>query len=124
MKVILTIAFLLVGGTFSLLAAVGVVRMPDLFTRLQVVTKAATLGVSCLIIAVAIHFADFGVATRAGLVVVFFFLTAPVSAHIIGRVAYYGGVPLWKGTIIDELSERTVRDRHGRGAGETGGPEE
>lgn len=109
MRDVFTIAFLVVGGTFVLLAAVGVVRMPDLFTRLQVVTKAATLGVSCLILAVAIHFADLGVATRAGLVVLFFFLTAPISAHIIGRVAYYGGIPTWEGTGLDELRESADR---------------
>jgi len=94
---------LLAGCGLLLLAAVGIVRMPDLFTRMQTATKGATLGISCILIAVALAMDDFGLAIRALLTVAFFFLTAPVAAHMIGRAAYFIGVPLWQGTIADEL---------------------
>jgi multicomponent Na+:H+ antiporter subunit G len=100
---ILTTALLLVGSGFLLLASVGVLRMPDLFNRMQTATKAATLGISCILLAVALHMEDAGLALRCILTIVFFFLTAPVAAHMIGRAAYFVGVPLWKGTITDEL---------------------
>ena len=99
-------ALLVVGAFFMLLAGLGVLRLPDLFMRLQAATKASTLGVGCMLVGVAIHFQDAGVTTRAVLVVAFFFLTAPVGAHVIARSAYAVGVPLWKGTITDELRHR------------------
>jgi multicomponent Na+:H+ antiporter subunit G len=95
--------FLVIGASFLLLAAIGIIRMPDLYSRIQAATKASTLGVGCIILALAIHFADTGVSVRALLVIAFFFLTAPVAAHVIGRAAYFVGVPLWDRTIIDEL---------------------
>jgi multicomponent Na+:H+ antiporter subunit G len=58
--------------------------------------------VGLIIVAVAVHFGDVGVATRALLVGAFFLLTAPVGAHMIGRAAYLTGTPLWKGTVVDE----------------------
>jgi multicomponent Na+:H+ antiporter subunit G len=103
---------LVVGALFMLLAGLGVLRLPDLFMRLQAATKASTLGVSCLLLGAAVHFQELGVTTRAVLVIAFFFLTAPVGAHVIARAAYAVGVPLWEGTITDELRDRK------RGAGE------
>jgi multicomponent Na+:H+ antiporter subunit G len=99
-------ALLLTGATLMLLAAVGVVRMPDLYSRMQAATKASSLGVGCMLLAVAVHFADLAITTRAFMIIVFFLLTAPVSAHMIGRVAYFLGVPTWRGTILDELRGR------------------
>jgi multicomponent Na+:H+ antiporter subunit G len=97
---------LVVGSLFMLLAGLGVLRLPDLFIRLQAATKASTLGASCLLLGAAFHFQDLAVTTRAVLVIGFFFLTAPVGAHMIARAAYAVGVPLWEGTLVDELGER------------------
>lgn len=100
---ILTSLLIVMGSGFMLLAGVGVVRMPDLFMRMQAATKAATLGAGCMLLAVIVHFGDVAVATRAFLVIAFIFLTAPVAAHMIARAAYSVGTPLWEGTITDEL---------------------
>lgn len=97
---------LVAGAFFMLLAGLGVLRLPDLFMRLQAATKASTLGVACLMLGVAVHFHDPAVTARAVLVIAFFFLTAPVGAHVIARAAYAVGAPLWKGTIADELRHR------------------
>lgn len=101
----LAAGLVLVGGAFMLLAGVGIVRLPDLFTRMQAATKGATLGAGCLLLAVAVHFRSTDVAARAVLVILFVFLTAPVAAHLIARAAYAVGVPLWKGTVVDELRD-------------------
>lgn len=103
MNDVLSSTLLLVGAGFLLLASVGIVRMPDLFNRMQTATKAATLGISCILLAVALRMGDAGLALRCILTIVFFLLTAPVAAHMIGRAAYFVGVPLWSGTITDEL---------------------
>lgn len=97
--------FLMVAGAgFSLIAAIGIVRMPDLYTRMQAAAKTATLGVGCSILAMAIHFADVGVTTHAALVIIFLFLTAPVAAHMISRAGYISGVKLWEQSVTDEMS--------------------
>jgi multicomponent Na+:H+ antiporter subunit G len=100
---VVTAALLVFGAGLMLLAAVGVVRLPDLYSRMQSATKASTLGVGCTMLAVAIDSADLAIATRVLMIVAFVFLTAPISAQMIGRAGYYVGVPLWKGTSFDEL---------------------
>jgi multicomponent Na+:H+ antiporter subunit G len=102
-------ALLLIGALFSLVASVGLLRFPDLLTRMQAATKSGTLGVGCTLIAVAVHFSEVGITTRALLVVGFLFLTAPVAAHMIGRAGYFVGVSLWSGTVHDELRDRYDR---------------
>jgi multicomponent Na+:H+ antiporter subunit G len=99
MKEFITSFFLLFGSSFMLLAALGVFRLPDLLTRMQAASKAATLGVSCTLLAVALHFGELGVAARALLVVGFLFVTAPVAAHMLARSALALGIPLWPGTM-------------------------
>lgn len=93
---------MLAGAVFMFLAALGVARLPDLYIRMHAATKSGTLGVTCAILAVALHFGDFAIAVRASLIVVFIFLTAPVAAHLVGRAAYRVGVPLWKRSVVDE----------------------
>lgn len=99
----ISVALIAVGTAFSLLAAVGVLRMPDFFSRLQTSTKSSTLGVGCLVLAAALQFEGTGPMTRALLVVAFLMLTSPIAAQMLARAAYAEGVPMWEGTVIDEL---------------------
>jgi multicomponent Na+:H+ antiporter subunit G len=108
MKEWITATLFTIGGIFACLAAVGVARMPDVFSRLHATSKSATLGVGCILLGVAIHFQDLGVTTRSVLTIAFLFMTAPIAAHFISRAAYQIGVPLWEGTIIDELRDKTA----------------
>ncbi|HMO51406.1 MAG TPA: monovalent cation/H(+) antiporter subunit G [Kiritimatiellia bacterium] len=102
----ITAILLLIGSVFMLLSAVGVVRMPDLFTRMHAATKVGTVGVSSIVLAAAFYFQDMKVVAPALLIIVFFLATAPVAAHMIGRAAYEFGVALWKGTVIDEWKKQ------------------
>ena len=86
-----------------LATAIGLLRLPDIYMRMHAVTKAGTLGVGLVLLAVAVFFGELGVVTRALAAIAFVLLTAPVSAHMIGRAAYLDDVPLWQGTLIDEL---------------------
>jgi len=103
MNDVVAAVLLLIGASFLLLAGVGLLRMPDVFSRMQAATKASTLGVACIMVAVAVHFNDLGITMRALAASVFFLLTAPVTAHLVGRASYFLGVPLWEGTVLDEL---------------------
>jgi multicomponent Na+:H+ antiporter subunit G len=106
MNDIVVAALIVIGGGFMLLAGIGILRMPDVFMRMQAATKAATLGAGCMLLAVAVHFGELTVVARALLVIAFVFLTAPVAAHMIARAAYSVGTPLWEGTIADELRDQ------------------
>ncbi len=106
MLALLTAICLLAGTFFMFVAAVGLLRMPDVYMRMSSTTKASTLGASFLMLAVALHFDDPGVTGRALAIIAFLFLTTPVAAHMIGRAAYLDGVPLWPNTVRDELAGR------------------
>jgi len=108
---LLAAALLLVGTFFIVVAACGLLRMPDLFLRMACSTKAATLGVATLAAGAALHFADLGIAVRAGAGALCLLATAPVAAQMIGRAAYLRGVPLWAGTVTDQLRDRYDRTR-------------
>jgi multicomponent Na+:H+ antiporter subunit G len=96
-----TLAFL--GVAFVLLAAVGILRFPDVLTRTSASTKAAGLGVALVLAGAAFLFGTTEAAVKLTLAVALQFVTAPVSGHVIGRAAYRSGAPLWEGTHTDEL---------------------
>jgi multicomponent Na+:H+ antiporter subunit G len=98
-----SLALIFLGAFLVFVSGVGMVRMPDLFLRMAALTQSATLGAGAIFLAVAFFFADWGVSGRAIVVVIFLFLTTPVSAHAMGRAGYHSGVPLWRGTVQDDL---------------------
>lgn len=102
---------LFLGGAFSLLAGVGLVRMPDLMTRMQAATKAGTLGVGLIAVACAVHLWTIEAAVRCGLIVAFLFLTAPVGAHLLARAAHRRGTPMWDRNRLDDLASAERHDR-------------
>ena len=108
---LLTAAVWLVGAAFALLAAVGVLRMPDVFTRMQASTKASTLGLGCLLIGAALQMGDFASFVRVASIGAFVLLTTPVAGLVIARASYLAGVPLWKGTVLDERREASAGSR-------------
>lgn len=109
---LITATLLLLGGGLMLIAAIGVVRLPDLLTRMHATTKAGTLGAALTIAAVAVHFADAAVTARAVAIILFIVLTAPVAAHVIGRASYFACVSLWQGTVKDDLREHYDPESH------------
>lgn len=104
--------FLLSGAAFMLLAALGVLRLPDLPTRMHASTKAGAMGAILIMGAVVFSFLEWVAFARSAAIVLFIVLTAPIAAHAIGRAGYFVGVPLWHGTIRDDLRERYDRDTH------------
>jgi len=109
---ILSGLIVLLGSFFILISAIGLIKMPDLFTRMSATTKASTLGVGLVLLGTALFWQDIGISARAIIIVTFLFLTAPVAAHIIGRAAYFDKVPLWDKTQVDELKGRYDENTH------------
>ncbi|MEM6287508.1 MAG: monovalent cation/H(+) antiporter subunit G [Bacteroidota bacterium] len=106
MSAVVASVLVLAGASFALVAAIGIVRMPDLPMRMHAATKAGTLGAGLILVAVAVVFDDPGVTVRALATVAFLFLTAPISAHVVGRAAVTcRSLRLWKGTRLNELAD-------------------
>ena len=104
--------FIIIGSLFVLLSSIGLVKMPDLYTRMSVTTKASTLGVGLVLIGTALYFGTIGIASRAFIIIVFLLITAPIAAHMIARAAYFDGVPLWKKTWKDDLKGKYDETTH------------
>ena len=96
-------ALLLGGSMLAVLAGVGLQRFPDVFARIHAATKATTLGLVLILAGAALSVGDGGDAAKLGLVAVLQFMTAPVSAHMVGRASYRAGTEMSDHTAIDEL---------------------
>lgn len=99
------------GAVLCLTAAVGVVRMPDLLTRMQAATKASSLGVALILLGAAVEIGTAGAWVRVLAIVAFLMLTVPIGAHLIARAAYHQGTPMYPGTEPDELRGQYAGDR-------------
>ena len=98
----ITALLLLLGAVLCLLAAVGLLRFPDTFLRMQASAKASTLGLACLLAGTALQFPEVSMIIRLGSIAAFIMLTAPLSAHVDGRVSLHRGTPHWEGTVLNE----------------------
>lgn len=94
---------LLIGSAFTLVASIGLLRLPDLYTRMHAASKAGTMGSCLVLIALAVQATDAGTMSRALAGVVFFLLTAPVSSHLLAKAAYTVGYRLHSSSVIDEM---------------------
>ena len=103
---ILSLCLAAIGALLVLVAGIGILRLPDLLTRMHASSKAGTLGAVCILLSVALHFADFVVTVKTVLIVLFLFLTAPVAAHMIGRAGYRSGARLSDETAFDDYGTR------------------
>ena len=102
-----TVGFILVtiGVLFDLFGCIGLVRLPDIYNRLQAATKCVTLG-TCMILIGVLFITGIGSAgIRALLCAVFILLTSPVAAHALSRAAHRSGIRLWEGSVVDRYAE-------------------
>ncbi len=95
-------ALMLFGALLMLLSAVGLLRMPDMYTRLSAASKATSLGATFLLAGFAVVQPDLSVIGRAVATLVFVLVTVPVAAHAIARAGYRDGTRLWKHSTVDE----------------------
>jgi multicomponent Na+:H+ antiporter subunit G len=88
-------ALIVVGVFFTVVSAVGVLRLPDLYTRAHSASKSETLGVGLCLIAVAMVFGPGVPAVKTVFLLVFMFITSPTAAHAIARAAADQGIEPW-----------------------------
>lgn len=89
-------AFLVLGAFLILVASIGVLRLPDIFMRLHAATKAVSLGIVLLLMAVAFEYPHWTVIVKAFVIVVFVYLTLPVSASMLGKSSLDSNLKRWE----------------------------
>ena len=100
---VLSSVLMLTGVLLAVIAAVGLVRFPDVFSRMHAATKPATLGVLLVTTGAALRMREAGDAVELLLVAAFTFLTGPVAAHMTGRAAYRSGTGALDELVVDDL---------------------
>jgi len=106
MNDIIALIFIVVGIAFDLFGSIGLVRMPDVYNRLQASTKCVTLGTCGILFGVFVKFGFSAAGVKALLCILFLLLTAPVSAHALARGAHKSGVKLWEKSVCDKYSDK------------------
>jgi multicomponent Na+:H+ antiporter subunit G len=102
---------LVVASLFALTAAIGIVRLPDIYSRMHAASKAGTLGSCVVLLALAIHSAELATVLRALAGIMFFLFTAPLSAHLLAKAAHVAGHDLWSGSVRDDYRRARNEDR-------------
>jgi len=95
----------LVGSGFGFLGALGLVRFPDLYTRIHASSKAGVVGAGFVLIGLALVSFDFSIVLRSIVAILFLILTAPISAHLLARATYLLGVRPADITRSNELTD-------------------
>ncbi len=102
---ILSILFIYTGIIFIVIAAIGMIRMPDVYTRMSAATKAVTFGTGFILFGVLIHFNDTIVFLKIAAIFIFLLFSLSVAAHVIGLAAYNDQTKMTKLTFLDELKK-------------------
>ena len=98
-----------IGALFVLFGTIGLVRLPDLYNRLQAATKCTTLGTCSILLGVIVSREISAVSMKALLCIIFILLTSPTAAHALARAAHISGVKLWNKSVCDKYAEDNDR---------------
>ena len=105
MQQIIGYIFIILGLGFDVFGCIGLLRLPDVYNRLQATTKCVTLG-TCSILLGTFVLKGFGATgVKAILVAIFLFLTSPVAAHALARGGHKSGVKLWSKSVVDKYEQ-------------------
>lgn len=111
---LLAVFLILIGTIFTFLSAIGLIRLPDVYTRSHAASKSTTMGVLFTLVGTFVFFIVEGYfSIRLFLGIFFVFLTAPVASHVIVRSAYRSKVALTKESIQDDLREMLEKEKNG-----------
>ena len=94
-----------VGLTFDFFGCLGLVRLPDVYNRLQAATKSVTLGTCSILLGTFLVVGATAAGWKALLCIMFILLTSPVAAHALARGAHRGGFKLWEKSVVDKYKE-------------------
>ena len=98
---------IIIGILFDIFGCIGLVRLPDVYNRLQASTKCVTLGTVLLLVGVALASDSGATSAKAIICAVFILVTSPTAAHAIAKGAYASGVKLWENSVVDKYAKKT-----------------
>jgi len=105
MSEIIGYVFILIGLLFDIFGCIGLIRLPDVYNRLQATTKCVTLGTCSILLGTIILKGLSATAIKAFLCILFLILTSPAAAHALARGAHASGVKLWQKSICDKYED-------------------
>ncbi|WP_377279637.1 monovalent cation/H(+) antiporter subunit G [Planococcus dechangensis] len=110
---ILIIVLISIGVLFSAVTALGLIRLPDVYTRTHAASKSSTLGVLSVLLGTFIHFwFNEGIFnTQMVIAIAFLFITQPVAGHLIGRASYMTGIKVAEETVRDDMGPALEKRR-------------
>lgn len=103
---------ILIGSGFILISSIGMLRLPDFYTRNSASTKAVVLGVLLILLGVGIHYNDSMVFVEIFAILFFIFLISPLAAHIVSRAAVITKVDFWDRTELEELDKYEIEEEN------------
>jgi len=110
---------MVVGLLFDLMGTIGLVRLPDVYNRLQAATKCVTLGTCLILVGLLVRNGFDALGVKALLCALFVLLTSPVGAHAIARGAHISGVLLWEKSVCDAYLADRTKERSGEADAQT-----
>ncbi len=93
------------GMLFNIFGCIGLIRLPDVYNRLQAATKCVTLGTCLVLIGVMVLSESPLCAWKAAICIVFIVITSPTAAHALARGAHHYGVELWDKSVCDKYAQ-------------------
>jgi multicomponent Na+:H+ antiporter subunit G len=114
-NVIVGYILITVGAIFDFFGCMGLVRLPDVYNRLQAATKCVTLGTIFILAGTALVTATPSISIKAILCAIFILITSPTGAHALARGSYLSGVKLWDKSVTDRFPERAEEIKSQRG---------
>jgi len=113
MNNIISILLLIIGVLFNLFGCIGLIRLPDVYNRLQAATKCVTLGCCSILLGLLFHYGFNDLGVKALIAIPLLFFSATVAAHALARGAYIFGVKLDERTVVDDYKEIADRIKKG-----------
>ena len=105
MSEIIVYIIISIGILFDLAGCIGLIRLPDVYNRLQAATKCVTLGTCMILLGVFVKTGFSPLGIKALLCMIFILITSPTAAHALARGAYKAGVKLWEKSVCDKYAQ-------------------
>ena len=101
----ISLIFIIIGVVFDLFGCIGLIRLPDVYNRLQAATKSVTLGTCSILFGLFIKYGFSPIGMKALIAIPLLFFASTVAAHALIRGSYKFGIKLWDKTVIDDYKD-------------------